>query len=95
MVVASERLEKEASRGREPLAERILEAIPIDRWVTTAEIAAQVGVSAHEVAGLIRYRIPHASVERRRERSRTSSHYIYRRLARVGEEKERGGGEPR
>ncbi len=49
--------------GSVSLAEGILDAIPYYRWVTASDIAAQVGVSAHKVAGLIRYHIPHACIE--------------------------------
>ena len=66
------------SRGE--AVEMILEAIPRDRWVSAAEIAAVAGVSPHEVGALISIHLLGADVERRPTRSPWSSSYLYRRL---------------
>jgi hypothetical protein len=71
------------SRSREEAAERILEAIPRDRWVSAAEIAAVVGISSHLVGALIGFRLLGADVERRPKWRSGSSFYLYRRLRRV------------
>ena len=47
------------------IAEAVLEAIPTDRWVTAAEVAARVGVSGHKVAMVIRYRLLYARARAR------------------------------
>lgn len=75
--------------GPETLAERILDAIPYDGWVSAAEIAAQVGASSRTVAMLIRQRLLHMYVERRPGFLERPGCYLYRRLARVGGERER------
>jgi hypothetical protein len=68
------------SRSREEVVEKVLEAIPRDRWVSAAEIAAVAGVSPHEVGALISIHLLGADVERRPTRSPWSSSYLYRRL---------------
>ncbi len=71
------------SRSREEVVKKVLEAIPLDRWVSAAEIAAVAGVSPHEVGALISIHLLGADVERRPTRSPWSSSYLYRRLRRV------------
>jgi len=67
-------------RSREEAAEKILEAIPRDRWVSAAEIAAKTGISSRRVAGIIRINLLGADVERRSKRPSGSLFYLYRRL---------------
>ncbi len=62
---------------------RILEAVPCDRWVSAAEIAAVVGVSSHLVGALIGSSLLDTDVERRPTRSSGCSPYLYRRLRHV------------
>jgi len=68
------------SRSREEAAEKILEAIPRDRWVSAAEIASKTGISSRRVAGIIRMNLLGADVERRSKRPSGSLFYLYRRL---------------
>ena len=57
---------------------KILEAIPYDRWMSAAEIAAVVGISPHVVGALIGPRLLGVYVERRRMSQGWT--YSYRRL---------------
>ena len=66
------------------IAEAVLEAIPTDRWVTSAEVAARVGVSGHKVAMVIRYRLLYEHVERSPQRKPEWGSWLYRRIAYVG-----------
>lgn len=45
------------------LAERILEAIPYEEWVTASEVAAETGISSHVVDTLISQRLLNVHVE--------------------------------
>lgn len=81
----TERAEERVHPNHKPLAERILDTIPTDRWVTASEIAAQVGVSSYAVAGAIRSHLLPGYVERRRESYPGPGRYLYRCLARMGE----------
>jgi hypothetical protein len=61
----------------------ILEAIPCDRWVSAAEIAAETGINSRRVAGIIREKLLDADVERRPTRPSGCLFYLYRRLPHV------------
>jgi len=71
--------------------EKILEAIPCDRWVSAAEIAAETGISSSRVGALIRRHLLNADVERRPTGPSGCSFYLYRRLHRVGKTKSSRG----
>ena len=75
----------------------ILEAIPRDRWVSAAEIAAETGISSRRVAGIIKEKLLDADVERRPTRPSGCLFYLYRRLPYVDaiEEDPRLPAEPR
>ena len=72
--------EESSNPGRGGLAERILDAIPYDKWVTSAEVATETGISSHRVGALIGQRLLAVYVERRQELHK-SKHYLYRRIA--------------
>jgi len=63
---------------------RILEAVPCDRWVSAAEIAAVVGISSHLVSALISFSLLDTNVERMPTRPSGCCVYLYRRLHYVG-----------
>lgn len=60
--------------------QRILEAIPYNKWVSAAEISTVVGVSPHVVGALIGSHLLSMYVERRRMEPRIGWTYCYRRL---------------
>ena len=62
---------------------KILEAIPYDRWVSAAEIAAETGISERRVSALIISDLLIAYVERKPIRPDKRERYLYRRLHRV------------
>ena len=68
------------SRSREEVVEKVLEAIPRDRWVSAAEIAAETGISSRRVAGIIRINLLGADVEWRATRPSSCSFHLYRRF---------------
>ena len=63
-------------------AEKILEAIPRDRWVSALEIAAVVNLTPNKVGGVIRSSLIIAHVERKPV-SHMQRHYLYRRLGKT------------
>ena len=67
-------------RGLGYAARQILAAIPANRWVTAAEIAAETRISSQTVNDLINHQLLHEYVERRLERPHGVSRYLYRRL---------------
>lgn len=81
--------DRERRRWPEALIWRILEAIPYDGWVSAAEIAAMVGVSSEKVGHIIAQRLLHEYVERGALHPSRPVPFVYRRLKRVGRERER------
>jgi len=71
------------------LVEGILEAIPYDDWISGSEIAAQVGVGSPTVGYTITQRLLHVHVERKMIRPEMGKVYLYRRLIRLGGERDR------
>jgi len=71
--------------------EKILEAIPCDRWVSAAEIAAETGIGIQKVVNLIGRDFLNADVERRLQQLGWYKCYLYRRLHRVGKTKSSRG----
>jgi len=67
-------------RGLGYAAKQILAAIPANRWVTAAEIAAETRISSQTVNDLINDQLLPEYVERRLERPPGVSRYLYRRL---------------
>jgi len=79
-------VETPPSRGpwsRREAVEKILEAIPDDRWVSAAQIAAETGILVRRISALIGSRLLIAYVERRLTGPSRCSIYLYRRLRRV------------
>jgi len=60
--------------------EKILEAIPCDRWVSAAEIAAETGIDSRKVGALIGLRLLNVYVEWRPTRPSGGGRHLYRRL---------------
>ena len=79
-----EKLKESSNPGRRSLAERILDAIPYDKWVTSAEVAAETGISSRRVGALIGQHLLTVDVERRPSKRWKGGHYLYRRLHRWG-----------
>jgi hypothetical protein len=69
--------------SRKDKVEKVLEAIPYDRWVSAAEIAAETGIDGRRVGALIRRDLLIAYVEWRPTRPGGSGRHLYRRLRRV------------
>ena len=65
---------------RKEKAEKILEAIPCDRWVSAAEITAETALGSVEVSGLIRRKLLNKQVERKLSGTSGRERYLYRRL---------------
>ena len=61
------------------LAERILEQIPCDRWVSAREIAEALGITSHAVGATISQQLFGIHVERRPRRPWGTRPYEYRR----------------
>jgi len=51
--------------GRREKVEKVLEAVPYNRWVSAAEIAAETGIDSHKVGALIGLRLLNVYVKRR------------------------------
>ena len=75
---------KRAQMGLGWLAERILDAIPTDGWVSAADVADQVGASPHRVALVINSRLLYKYVERRPRSPKRLGLWLYRRLFFMG-----------
>ena len=60
-------------------AAMILEAVPLDRWVTASEIAEAVGLTPNKVGGVIGSQLKGVYVERKKK-SPYERRYFYRRL---------------
>jgi hypothetical protein len=69
--------------SRKDKVEKILEAIPYDRWVSAAEIAAETRISDRRIAALIRENLLGADVEQRPTGRLGRSFYLYKRLRRL------------
>ena len=59
---------------------KILEAIPYDRWVSAAEIAAETGIDSYRVANLIKRSLLGVDVECKLKRPSERKYHLYRRL---------------
>ncbi len=66
--------------GRREKVEKFLEAIPYNRWVSVAEIAAETGIDSRKVGALIGLRLLNVYVERRPTRPSGGERHLYRRL---------------
>jgi len=66
--------------SRREKAEKILEAIPRDRWVSAAEIAAETGIGSIQVSALIKRSLLNVFVERELIRPSRIRRHFYRRL---------------
>lgn len=65
----------------------VLRAIPRDRWVGAAEIAAETGLSSHKVSGIIRRHLRIEYVEWKHTKISGRGRKLYRRLRLIGEER--------
>jgi hypothetical protein len=70
---------------------KVLDAVPYDRWVSAAEIAAETGISSRKVSALISRDLLNVYVEWRPTWPSGCSFYLYRRLHRVGKTKSSRG----
>jgi hypothetical protein len=66
--------------GRREKVEKVLEAIPYNRCVSVAEIAAETGIDSRKVGALIGLRLLNVYVERRPTRPSGGGRHLYRRL---------------
>jgi hypothetical protein len=70
--------------------EKVLDAVPYDRWVSAAEISAETGISSREVSALISRDLLNVYVEWRPTWPSGGRH-LYRHLHRVGKTKSSRG----